>query len=102
MCPYLRVLAKVLYRSCAPKMVNCKAILERFKGSRTVYQVLRDIKEACGFFLQEPYLRYLMFSEIWLGSLKYVQSNLQSSDSCVLRLRIFVHLLRLGDENSFS
>jgi len=50
MCPYLRVWAKVLYRSCAPKMVNFKVILERFKGSRTVRQVLRDIKEAYGLF----------------------------------------------------
>jgi len=48
MCPYLRVSAKVHYRSCAPKMVNCKAILERFKSGRTVHQLLRDIKEAYG------------------------------------------------------
>ena len=33
-----------------PRMVNCKATLERFKGSRTVHQVLRNFKEAYGLF----------------------------------------------------
>lgn len=50
MCPYLRVWPKVLYRSCAPNTVNCKAILEIYKGGRTVHQVFRDFKEAYGLF----------------------------------------------------